>query len=169
MKTQGENNPRNGAWDVPWFDYQLPLGGSHVEGCVSKAILRGRAFGSWLGHEGSDLINRLNLLRGTKSLGHTLKDLSYPNCCFLPLCILATRTWASFLRLTLSAMCFYPGHCLKATETVEHERKVLEQRATVNVDLQYYVPVIEPNPKRELSYQDMIWTFSLQKYQTISI
>lgn len=116
MKTRGENNPRNGAWDGPWFGYQLPLGGSHVEGCVSKAILRGRAFGSWLGHKGSDLINRLNLLRGTKSVGHTLKDLSYSNCCFLPLCFLATRTWASFLRLTLSAMCFYLGHCLKATE-----------------------------------------------------
>lgn len=159
MNSQGENNPRNGAWDVLCFGYQLRLEGSHTEGCVSKAIFRDRAFGSWLGHEGSDLINRLNLLRGTRSLRHTPKDLSYPKCYFLPLCFLATRKWASFFHLTLSAMCFYPGHCLKAMETVEHEWKVLEQWATVNVDLQYYVTVIEPNPKRELPYQDMIRDF----------
>lgn len=169
MHSQGENNLRNGAWDVLCFGSQLPLEGSHIEGCVSRTILRDKVFGSWLGHESSDLINRLNLLRGTRSRGHTPKDLSYPKCCFLPLCFLATRKWALFPRLTLSAMCFYPGHCLKAKETVEHKRKVLEQRATVNVDLQYYVTMIEPNPKGNYPIKTWFGTFSLQKCQTISI
>jgi hypothetical protein len=48
----------------------LPAAHTHVLKTGAPAIFRDRASGLWLGHEGSDLIDRLSLVRRSGSLCH---------------------------------------------------------------------------------------------------